>query len=147
MKLKNKNIDWLLIPTFLATAATGIGLHLARHRGAIGMGQNWSMAHIAASALMLIAVVCHIYLHWGWYKSLLAKGFGKKSKLTTLLTAIFATMAVTGLILLISILGDGSHLGRWHYIIGLLLIAIAIFHISFRIKTLIKISKSQLAKH
>ena len=63
-------IDWVLIPTFILSAFTGIGLHIAGHGSSHEVWYNWAVAHILFSLLFTVVVVGHIKTHWGWYKSL-----------------------------------------------------------------------------
>lgn len=51
----------------------------------------------------------HVGMHWGWYRTL-AKGVGSKSRLTLLLSLLFAVAVATGIGLLLS---RGGHQPRW----------------------------------
>ena len=119
----------LLPLAFAASAVTGIGLHLAGHGSSHEAWHNWAAGHILTSLLWLIAVVRHLRRHRGWYKSLTAKGPGRKSRTTLALTAAFAAATATGIVLLAWVDGAGSGVGQWHYRLGLLLAALSLGHI------------------
>ena len=79
--------------------------------------------------VFLIFGVVHVKMHWGWYKSLFAKGIGNKSRVTLLLSVIFSVVVLTGVALLAFVDGANSGMGLWHYRIGLIVSAISIGHI------------------
>lgn len=122
----------LLPLAFAASAVTGIGLHLAGHGSSYEAWHNWAAGHILTSLLWLIAVVRHLHRHRGWYKSLTAKGLGRKSRTTLALTAAFAAATATGIVLLAWVDGAGSGVGQWHYRLGLLLTALSLVHAAGR---------------
>lgn len=64
----------------------------------------------------------------------MTQGMNKKKWVTALLTVIFLTVAVTGIILLVGVEGADSRLGLWHYKLGLLLIVFSLIHIIKRRK-------------
>lgn len=93
-------IDWVLIPTFILSAFTGIGLHIAGHGSSHEVWHNWAVAHILFSLLFTVVVVGHIKTYWGWYKSLIRNGRGRKSRVTVMVSVLFVIVALTGYILL-----------------------------------------------
>lgn len=98
----------------------------------------WAVLHAIASLLFLTLVALHIRSHWGWYKSLATAGCkGSRRKIVMLLSAVFAAVAVTG-VLLLFIDGAGSSVGLFHYKAGLVLGVLSIFHIVRRGKILYK---------
>ncbi len=121
-------IDWLLIPLFVFSAYTGIELHSAGYGNNHELWHNWSVAHVLTSFLFLITTIFHIITHWGWYKSLIKNGIGKKSKVTVVLSIIFLLVSVTGIILL-GVNGANSVIGLWHYRIGLATMVLSVGHI------------------
>lgn len=126
----------LLLLAFVASAVTGIGLHVAVHGAGHEVWHNWAVAHVLSSLCWLISVAIHIKRHRAWYRAIASKGIGHKSRPTILLSAIFLFVVVTGLILLAGVNGASSALGRWHYILGLVLIAFSLIHIFSRRRTL-----------
>ena len=134
-------IDLLLIPVFMASGITGIGLHVAGHRTTHEVWENWAMAHVIASVLMLLLVIYHVYAHWAWYKSWFRNVQGKKSGVTMALTLAFLFLVVTGIILLVAINGPNSGVGISHLAVGLLLIVLSCIHIIKRLKALTKMLK------
>lgn len=122
----------LLLLTFVASAVTGIGLHVAGHGADHEEWHNWAVAHVLSSLCWLISGAIHIKRHRAWYRAIASKGIGHKSRTTILLSALFLFVTVTGLILIIGIDGANSALGRWHYISGLILILLSLIHIISR---------------
>ena len=55
-------INWILIPAFILSAATGIGLHIAGHGEEHQLWHNWAVAHIVASLAFLISGIWHVKL-------------------------------------------------------------------------------------
>ena len=127
-----------LLLTFVASAVTGIGLHIAGHGAGHEEWHNWAVAHVLSSHCWLISGAIHIKRHRAWYRAIASKGIGHKSRTTILLSALFLFVTVTGLILIIGIDGANSALGRWHYISGLILILLSLIHIISRKRTLQK---------
>ena len=127
-----------LLLTFVASAVTGIGLHIAGHGAGHEEWHNWAVAHVLSSLCWLISGAIHIKRHRAWYRAIASKGIGHKSRTTILLSALFLFVTVTGLIVIIGIDGANSALGRWHYISGLILILLSLIHIISRKRTLQK---------
>lgn len=126
----------LLLLTFVASAVTGIGLHIAGHGADHEVWHNWAVAHVLSSLCWLISGAIHIKRHRAWYRAIASKGIGHKSRTTILLSALFLFVTVTGLILIVCVDGANSALGRWHYISGLILILLSLIHILGRKRTL-----------
>lgn len=135
-------IDWTLIPLFLFTAYTGIELHVAGHGSNHELWHNWAVFHVLASLLFLVTIVFHLYTHLGWYKGLINKGIGKKSKVTVVLSVLFLLETISGIVL-IFVDGASSRIGLWHYVIGLIMSVIAIGHTIKRFPVLRKSVKSK----
>lgn len=132
--------DLLLIPVFIATATTGIGLYYAGLCKPHEVWENWSLAHVISAVLWLGLGIYHIYRHWAWYKSLLKSAKGK-SIVTILLSLLFLILVVTGIILLAVINGANSLVGKWHFWLGVALIVFSLIHIITRWRTLMKLRK------
>lgn len=137
-------IDWTLIPVFVLCAFSGIQLHVAGHGASHEVWHNWAVFHIITSILFLIAVILHVQTHWGWYKSLVKSGLGKKSKATVVVTLFFVVLAVSGLILL-GVEGANSGIGLWHYRIGLVASVLFLEHIIRRLPMLRKTIQNRRA--
>lgn len=135
-------IDWILMPLFILTTYTGIELHIAGHSKSHEIWHNWAISHVIASLLLLVAVIFHIITHWSWYKGIISRGIGKKSKVTIWLSAIFTFVAITGVILL-NVEGVNSSIGLWHYKIGVLTSVFSIGHIIKRFNILRKSLKAK----
>lgn len=125
-------IEQLLPVVFLASAVTGIGLHAAGHGTDHEIWHNWSIAHITASLLWLLAVAAHIKRHKSWYKSLLSKGMSRKRLITFFLSVLFLMAFSTGVLLIACVTGANTPLGLWHYKLGLVLIVLSLIHIFHR---------------
>lgn len=125
-------IDWILIVVFIVSAISGFGLHVAGHGSSHEIWHNWAVFHVWGSILFLIAVIFHVAMHLEWYKGIIKKRIGSKSKVTAVLSVIFLLLSVTGLALL-GINGTNSLLGLWHYKIGVITIVIALGHVIKRL--------------
>lgn len=125
-------LEWLLQLTFVTTAVSGIGLHIAGHGAGHEVWHNWAAAHILSSLFWLISVAAHIRRRWNWYKAVVSQGIGRKSRITMVLSAVFLIVAVTGIVLIACVDGADSTIGLWHYRIGFLLIAFSLIHIAKR---------------
>ena len=125
-------IDWILIVVFIMSAISGFGLHVAGHGGTHEVWHNWAVFHVLGSILFLIVVIFHVATHLEWYKGIIKKGIGSKSKVTAILSVIFLLLSVTGLARL-GINGANSLLGLWHYKIGVITIVIALGHVIKRL--------------
>ncbi len=128
-----------LLLTFVASAVTGIGLHIAGHGAGHEEWHNWAVAHVLSSLCWLISGTIHIKKHRAWYRAIASKGIGHKSRTTILLSALFPFVTVTGLILIVCVDGANSALGRWHYISGLVLILLSLIHIISRKRAIQKL--------
>lgn len=121
-------IERLLPLAFVASAVSGIGLHIAGHETSHEVWHNWAVAHVLSSLLWLISGVYHIKRHGRWYKAIASKGIGKKSRMTLALSVVFLIVAATGIVLIACVDGANSAIGLWHYWIGLLLIVFSLIH-------------------
>ena len=130
--------DLLLIPVSIASVITGFGLHVAGKNTPHEVWEQWAAAHVVATVLFLVLGILHVWHHWTWYKSLFSKGLGKKSRVTLLLTISFLFLVVTGVILIVAIDGPNSTMGYLHYLFGLLLALLSLWHIAKRWKALVK---------
>ena len=130
--------DLLLIPVSIASIITGFELHVAGENAPHEVWEQWAAAHVVATVLFLILGILHVWHHWSWYKSLFSKGLGKKSRVTLLLTIAFLFLVVTGIVLIVAIDGPNSTMGYLHYLFGLLLTLLSLWHIAKRWKALVK---------
>lgn len=113
-------INRLLLVSFLASAFSGVALHMAGHFTTHEYWHFWSAVHVLASILFIIFAIRHIWMHHLWH-----------SKFHSLL---FLGLLITGVILLAFIDGDNSPLGMWHYRLGLIFIVATLAHVSRRIR-------------
>lgn len=125
-------IDRILIVVFIVSAISGFGLHVAGHGSSHEIWHNWTVFHVLGSILFLIAVILHVVTHLEWYKGIIKKGIGSKSKVTAILSVIFLLLSVTGLVLW-GINGANSLLGLWHYKIGVITIVVVLGHVIKRL--------------
>lgn len=135
-------IDRTLLVAFLLSAVSGIAFHLVGHSASHELWRRWAVCHVLTSTAFLITVSLHIKTHWGWYKSWVKRGQGKKSRVTVLLTCLFTLTALTGIGLLF-VRGANSFLGLWHYRLGLAVLVISIGHILKRHHLLAKALKPE----
>lgn len=134
-KMKTAFIMERLLPlAFVATAVTGIGLHIAGHGSDHEIWHNWAASHVISSLIWLVSGVFHIKRHWNWYRAIISKGIGKRSWMTLVLSVTFVIVVITGIVLIVCVDGANSATGLWHYKFGLLLIVFSIIHILNRTK-------------
>ena len=117
-----------MIIVSILSAFSGIELHIAGHRSVHELWHNWAVFHVLASFLFFMTAIFHITTHWGWYKGIIRKGIGKKSKITVALSIVFLLVSVTGVVLL-AVNGANSAMGLWHYRIGIITVALSAGHI------------------
>lgn len=128
-------IDWLMIPAFVAMAYTGIVLHVAADAGSHEVWHNRAVAHVIAALAFLVVMILHVRTHWAWYCGWLKLGLGKRSRITALLSVMYAIVTLTGIILL-PVEGVGTGLGTLHFVSGIIVIILSIGHIFKRIPAL-----------
>lgn len=129
--------DWSLIPLFIGSAFSGVSLHVTDDTLEHEIWHNWAVVHVIFSLGLLYMLLRHIRQHKAWYKSLLKQGAWKKRKTILMLNFIFITLILTGLALLF-VEGANSDIGLWHYVLGIIAIALSLEHIIVRIKVLRK---------
>ena len=77
-----------------------------------------------------------------------SKGVGSKSRLTLLLSLLFAVAVATGIGLLLSRGGHHASMGLMHYKTGLVMGLVALLHLGKRFRTLLRGLKGcQAARH
>ncbi|WP_206423533.1 ferredoxin family protein [Bacteroides sp. An19] len=125
-------IEQLLPLAFVASAVTGIGLHIAGHGTSHETWHNWGVAHVVASFIWLLSVMAHVRRHKHWYKTLVSKRVTCKRLITFFLSIAFLIVAVTGILLVAYVEGPGSSIGLWHYKLGILLWVLSLIHALYR---------------
>lgn len=131
-------VDLILIPVFVLLIYSGLKLHVVGKINNHDIWGYWAHYHIIISILSLIFGGLHIKVHWGWYKSLIKKGLGKKSRITVLLSLLFLIEIITGIILVLFIEGGNSSVGMWHYRFGLVMILLLLIHFISRFSLMMK---------
>ena len=129
--------DAALVPLFLLTLVTGLTLHGAGHAPGHADRQFWALSHLVSGAAFPLAGLLHVGMHWGWYRTL-AKGVDSKSRLTLLLSLLFAVAVATGIGLLLSRGGHHASMGLMHYKTGLVMGLVALLHLGKRFRTLLR---------
>lgn len=130
-------IDWCMLFAFIATVITGFGMHAVGHGTDHWIWEVWSAIHILSAISFVAAGVMHIKTHWGWYKGWMKNGLGKKSHVTVILSVIYVVVLLSGVVLL-AVEGANTHVGLFHYKIGIVLTAIGLGHFIKRFPTLRK---------
>lgn len=125
-------IERLLPIAFLASAVTGIGLHIVGSGTSHEVWHNWGVAHVFASFLWLLSVAAHVKRHMLWYKTLISKGISNKHWIILLLSIFFLIVAVTGIWLIAFVKGAHSSIGLLHYKLGILLLVLSLIHSFYR---------------
>ena len=140
-------IDAALVPLFLLTLVTGLALHGAGHAPGHADRQFWALFHLVSGAAFTLAGLLHVGMHRGW-SGTLAPGVGCTSRLTRLLSPLFAAALPTGTGLLLSRGGPPASMGLMHYKTGLVMGLVAFLHLGKRFRTLLRGLKGcQAARH
>lgn len=136
--------DAILIPLFILTLYTGLGLHAAGHGDNSVLCHSRAIYHTLCSLLFALFALFHIQLHWRWYKQLFTQHTinhrGRKAVIFTF-SILFVAVTLSGIGLL-GIEGLNSHLGLLHYKIAIVMGVLATLHICKRLRILIKGIKS-----
>lgn len=130
--------DLILVPAFILSLYTGIELHIAGHGIEHEVWHNWAVFHTIVSLLFMVLGGIHIKSHWGWYKGLKTIGCKGKRKVVILLSLVFVSVAVTGILLLLFVDGANSAVGLLHYKIGIVMGVLGAMHILKRKRFLYK---------
>lgn len=125
--------DLFLVILTLASLVTGIFIHKADH---FGTHQNyffWSLVHCLVNFFLLIIIASHIKQHWAWFKKLLKKSSLKRKMAVIVFVGFLLTLA-SGLLLLFTTNGQGTHEGIVHFWLGLTFTLLASAHLAKRWK-------------
>ncbi len=140
-----KKKTFRLLPlAFVATAVTGVGLHIAGHGADHQVWHGWAVAHVIAALLWLISGAQHIIRHRTWYKAVATRGPGRRSVTTLVLSLVFVAEVITGIVLFVCADGANSGIGLWHYWLGLLLTVLSVIHIASRCLVLKKVDSKRV---
>lgn len=134
-------IDSILYPIGLSTITTGFGLHITGHGSNHFVWEIWAYLHSAVAIALLAFVVWHLVTHIGWLKSICKISLLPKRIITLLFSLLMIVTVATGIALL-AVWGANSHLGLWHYKIGIAFSVLMLIHGGKRLKILAKVYKS-----
>ena len=116
---------WSLVATFI----TGIGLHWAGHGADHLMWHRWAVAHVILSTVFFICIAGHIRRYASLLKASLTHGTSTFRRIITVsMVLLFALTAIIGFMLLAFIDRGGSHMGLWHYGLGIAMSLLTIVH-------------------
>ena len=121
---KLRACNWVLVALTVLMLASGLQLEINGNAGAVPV---W--LHIVLGVAYTAGVVMHVYLHFGWKKTI--SKFGKlKSPVTRILAVIWAITTLTGFVAVVPWIAHGMHtgIGGWHGKIGFAFIIIAAGH-------------------
>lgn len=132
-KIQKTNL--ILIFFSLATIVSGFMLHIAGHSASHKVWEIWAVLHSIISISFLVLIVMHLKQHSGWIKT-----FAKKMRIATpqgkmfiVLAILLSIVVISGLVLL-GVISCNSHLGLWHYKVGIIFSLLAIIHVARRHK-------------
>lgn len=131
-------VDLILLIPFALTTESGFGMHLAGHSNIHSVWHNWAVTHCLSSLLFSGFTFAHIYLHRNWYKTLFSKPLGNKSRVTIIVSILFAVLTISGTLAFTIPEEPNSHIGKVHYIIGIISTIFFVGHIIKRHKILFK---------
>lgn len=136
--MKRKQFIYLtnlsMVPLFILSLYTGIKLHITSHSFDTEALHRWSAFHCIASLLFVLLVSAHIRSHWGWYKNAWNKRRQARRHIVFLLSFIFISTSITGILLLLGAENAVFSVSMLHYRIGLLLGILVILHILKRLR-------------
>ncbi len=100
---------------------------------------DWSTIHKVVIVLFSLLMICHTYVHWKWYKGVVTKHLIGRNRQVIILSALFLSVAVTGIVPWFIDLSGGPGTLRMHFIeihdkITLILIVFLFLHIIKRLK-------------
>ena len=100
---------------------------------------GWSVVHKTSIIVLTLLLVCHIYLHWNWYKALIARRLFAKNQQVLVFSLLFLLVAITGLTPWFIDLLNGSETQRKAFIeihdkIALIFSVYLVLHIISRLK-------------
>lgn len=128
----SSEIERLLPLVSIATAVSGIVLHISGQGTNREVWHTWDAAHGISGFLWLVSVSVHLNRHGHWYRAIAFQGVGRKSRITLVLSAVSLIVVVTGIVSMVRGLGPNSAMGLWHYWFGLLWILFSLIHIAQR---------------
>ena len=114
---------------------------------------GWSGIHKGSIVLFSMAMFCHFYLHWQWYRTVIKKRLFAKNAQVITLTVLFVVVAVTGIVPWMVQWWQGSHVIRRalveiHDKLALVLCIYLVLHVGKRAKWFISaIEKPIAARH
>ena len=135
-------IDITLYILGFLTAITGFCFHIAGHGTNHHVWAIWAYVHTICSVAFVVFLVQHLRTHKAWMRSLKKSPLDRRRKIVLTLGAFAIAVACTGLMLL-AIKGANSHVGLWHYRLGIILTMMSIGHASKRHSILRKAIKNK----
>lgn len=150
-----KNINQFIINLGLlilgiATVFSGMLIQVKYHMGnhgniaindfVIGINyQGWSAIHKISIVALSLLMICHVYLHWKWYKVVITKKLISKNQQVLILSLLFVVVAITGLTPWFIDLLNGDEMQRKVFIeihdkLALILAIYLILHIIKRLR-------------
>lgn len=132
-------IDAALYLLGVLTALSGFGFHIAGHGGDMHQWAIWACIHSIIAIVFLVMIIQHLITHKGWIKALKKQEARQKRsvKITCFLGLLALVVAISGLTLF-AIDGANSHIGVWHYKLGIIFTIFAIGHAAKRFHILRK---------
>lgn len=126
---RHMSVRHLLVLSLVATFISGIGPHVAGHVMDHQTWHDWAVAHVLLSTVCFVCIVGHIRR----YASILGHTSTHcspiiKRIITVSAALVFALTAITGFMLLAFVEGGSSHMGLWHYGLGIAMSLLAIVH-------------------
>lgn len=120
----------LLPLSFLATAISGIALHVAGHGSSHEIWHCWAVTHVVTSLVWFLSVMSHVKKHKRWYKAVPKSIKGRRGRVTFALSLAFLPVVITGIVLVAFVDGANTDVGVSHFILGILLTMLLPFHLA-----------------
>lgn len=126
-RIRQQFSNKMVLPLSLIGAlSSGIALHIAEHSEDFHVWRNWAVGHVVVSFLTVLSVIFHIIRHRDMLNFSRTKKRRKGLSMATLL--LFLAVTITGIILLCFINGANSHVGLWHYGLGIDMMLLCLVH-------------------
>ena len=135
---KNILIDLYTLISFILIAVSGFGMHISGHGSDHALWHCWAVFHVVSAIIFETCNAFHVKSNWASYKSLFSTGIGKKSRVTILLTVLMLAVTLSGITDMLMSDHNESHIGLWHYTIGIIFTVTALGHFIKRHKILFR---------
>lgn len=114
-------INSLLLLSGVVMTLSGVVMQLKYHMGRLSIQQSvwglehgqWSGLHKLTAVAFLLFIAIHIWIHWKWFRGVIAKRLWRKNSQLCTLALLMVVVTVVGLVpWLVDVCGGGDALVR-----------------------------------